>query len=225
MAEPHDEPGSDLELSILRVAVREAADGAYDLVMQTSRGDLGGLLHACEGGTGAVIFVGGASGGTDGPADRLYVRLGQELVERGITSLRLGYRLPGEFEECLLDTLGGLSFLRGIGAERVALVGHSFGGAVVIKAGELSGDVSGVAALSSQLYGTTTVANLAPKPLLLVHGMDDQVLEATASQIIYDRAGEPKELVLYPGAGHSLLQCRDELHDLLTEWIVRVAAP
>ena len=36
---------------------------------------------------------------------------------------------------------------------------------------------------------------------------------------IYAWAQEPKRLVLYAEAGHSLHQCQAELYDLLTEWI------
>ncbi len=33
-------------------------------------------------------------------------------------------------------------------------------------------------------------------------------------------SGEPKELVLYPGAGHGLRECKDELHALLKRLLV-----
>ena len=131
-----------------------------------------------------MIYVGGALGGFDGPAGGLYPKLAHELSRPGgMTGLRLHYRQPGEFEECVLDVLGGVSFLRGVGAQRVVLVGHSFGAAVVIKAGELSDAVAGVAALSPQLYGTRMVERLAPRPLLLVHGTADQILNAEASNL------------------------------------------
>lgn len=214
-------PGPDLELRILRAGAQDAGDGSYRVLLQTTRGDLAGLLHPCEGGTAAVVFVGGASGGLGGPAGDLYGELAGELVDAGVTSFRVGYRDPEAFAECVLDALAGVSFLTGIGAERIALIGHSMGGAVAIKAAELSAATVAVAALSSQLYGTGNVQRLSPRPLLLVHGMDDQVLEAAASQIIYDRAAEPKELVLYEGAGHSLSQCRAELLALLREWLPR----
>lgn len=221
MTMPWDDepPPADLELSIRQVAVAPGPDGAYRFVLQTSRGDITGFLHVCEGEPGAVVMVGGAGGGVDGPADGVYARLAPALVLAGVSVLRLQYRQPGEFDECLLDVLGALSFLKGIGCTRAVLVGHSFGGAVVIKAAELSPLAAGVAAMSSQLYGTDNVAAVAPRPLLLVHGMDDQVLEATASEIIYGRAEEPKRIVLYAGAGHSLMQCKDDVFDLLLEWI------
>lgn len=210
----------DLELSILGVAGKERPDGAVDISINSSRGEITGILHACEGEPGAVIYVGGALGGLDGPAGGLYPKLAQELRgPGGMTGLRLHYRQPGEFQECVLDILGGISFLKGVGARRIVLVGHSFGAAVVIKAGELSELVVGVAALSPQLYGTRTVQRLAPKSLLLAHGTADRLLDCEASRDIYERAEEPKRLVLYEGAGHSLSSCADELFELLLDWL------
>ena len=52
----------------------------------------------------------------------------------------------------------------------MVLVGHSFGGAVVITAGAASEVAIAVAALSSQARGIEAVASLAPRPLLVVHG-------------------------------------------------------
>jgi alpha-beta hydrolase superfamily lysophospholipase len=215
-----DDPAEEetYDLSIQGVALAPEAENEYRLVLRTSRGDIPGQFTVCEGESGAAVMVGGASGGLDGPADRIYARLAEALRVRRVSTLRIDYRHPNQFDECVLDVLGALSFLKGIGAERV-VVGHSFGGAVVIRAGVLAPIVSGVVAMSSQLHGAADVAQLSPRPLLLVHGMDDQVLEATASETIYAWAEEPKRLVLYAGAGHSLVQCQAELYDLLTDWI------
>ncbi len=229
-----DDLSGDLELTIRAVAAREGDDGTVEIVIDSSRGEIGGVLHPCESQPAAVVFVGGAIGGLDGPAGGLYPRLAEALREPhdaaphdepagGLASLRLHYRQPGEFEECVLDVLGGVSFLKGIGARRVALVGHSFGAAVVIKAGELSEQVVGVAALSPQLHGTGSVERLSPKRLLLVHGTADDILDCAASRDIYDRAREPKRLVLYEGAGHGLTQCADELFGLLRAWLAEMA--
>lgn len=222
-----DDLSGDLELSIEGVASRQQDDGALELMIKTSRGEMFAVLHACEGESGAAIFVGGALGGTHGPANAIYERFAVTLAapaeKSGLTSLRLNYRQPGEFQECVLDVLGGLSLLKGLGAQRVALVGHSFGAAVVIKAGELSDLVTGVAALSPQLYGTRTVERLSPKALLLAHGTFDTILDCAASTDIYDRALEPKRLVLFEGADHGLTSCADELFDMLSAWLVDVA--
>lgn len=47
------------------------------------------------------------------------------------------------------------------------------------------------------------VARLAPRPLLLVHGAENDLHSPDESRELYRRAGEPKELVLLPGCGHT----------------------
>ena len=212
----------ELELQIQQVAAHPEADGNLRIMLQTSRGEIRAVLHPCATAAGAAVYLGGARGGFEGPADDMYGRLANRLRPT-MSALRMHYRQPGEFMECVVDALAGVSFLRGVGAGDIALVGHSFGGAVVIKAGELSPAVTGVAALSSQLYGTRTVERLG-KPLLLAHGMRDGILDYTASEDIYARAVEPKRLVLYADADHSLLQCAPELEDLLASWLPSVTA-
>jgi len=221
LGEEANDDARDLELAIEGVAAHPEHDGNLRVLIATSRGELRTVLHPCGDAPGATIYVGGALGGFEGPANDLYGRLANRLRPQ-MSGLRLHYRRPGEFEECVLDVLAGVSFLRGFGAGPIALVGHSFGGAVVIKAGELSEPVVGVAALSSQLFGTRTVERLG-KPLLLVHGMRDGVLDYAASEDIHARALEPKRLVLYAEADHSLTQAAGDLEELLASWLVEVA--
>ncbi len=213
----------DLELSITNVAAHPEPDGNLRVLIETTRGEIRGVLHPCSAQPGAAIYVGGAMGGFQGPANDLYPRLADRL-RPVMSGLRLHYRKPNDFEECVLDVLAGVSFLRGMGATGgVALVGHSFGGAVVIKAGELSPQVAGVAALSPQLYGTRTVENLG-KPLLLVHGMRDGVLDHSASEDIHARAKDPKRIVLYSASDHSLVQDAEAIEELLATWLPAVVA-
>ena len=218
-AETAEGPDEDLDLRVLRVAAAPSdLPGAYRVLLDTTRGEIEGVLHAVEGGSGAVICVGGAMGGLDGPADSLYARLPALLEAAAVTVLRLNYRQPNKLDECVLDVLGGCSFLKGIGATDIVLVGHSFGGAVVIKAGELVPIVRGVVSMSPQLFGTRQVEALG-RPLLLVHGMSDSILSHEASEDIYRRALEPKRMVLFAEAGHSLIQAKDQIDELLAEWI------
>lgn len=46
------------------------------------------------------------------------------------------------------------------------------------------------------------VAKVAPRPLLLVHGADNQLHKVEEVQALYDSANEPKQLELLPGKGH-----------------------
>jgi hypothetical protein len=214
-----EEPQEELTLSLRQVSGQPTEDPAvFRLRMETTRGPINALFHPVEGGTGAVVFAGGAMGGLDGPADAIYSRLPAALADARVSTLRIDYRIPNDMRECTLDVLAGCSFLKGVGASDVVLVGHSFGAAVVISAGELSPIVRAVASLSPQLHGTRTVENLG-RPLLLVHGMVDSVLNHEASEDIYRRALEPKRIVLYAEAGHSLIQAKDQLWELLLDWI------
>ena len=214
------QPGSDdLTLSLKNVTAAPGDDpDSMKLTLQTTRGEIAGIFHPFEGGTGAAIFVGGAMGGLNGPADSLYSRIPAGLRESSVSCLRLEYRHPNDFEECVLDVLAGCSFLKGIGATDIVLVGHSFGAAVVIKAGELHELVRAVASLSPQLHGTRQVESLG-KPLLLVHGAADTILDSEASEDIFRRALDPKRLVLYGDTGHSLIQASISLERELLAWI------
>ena len=219
MTEPPSPEPEDLTLSLHNVtAAPGSTPDSLDVVLQTSRGEIPGVFHPVQGGSGAVICAGGAMGGLDGPAGGLFVRLPGLLLPRKVSVLRLDYREPNAFEECVLDVLAGCSFLKGIGATDAVLVGHSFGGAVVVKAGALHPLVRAVASLSPQLYGTRQVEEL-DRPLLLVHGSADEVLDSEASEDIYRRAADPKQLVIYGDAGHSLGSVAEALDELVATWV------
>ncbi len=210
-----------------RQATRRQA-GGRPLNLQTERGDVPCLYHAGHPAAGAVIWIGGFDGGFDGPADGIYATLAMDLLEDGVGSLRLSYRVlgsPGNVEEAVHDVLAGVSFLTGEGAGRIGLVGHSFGGAVVISAAALSPEVSAVVTLSTQTAGTALAPRVTPRPLLLIHGEQDRRLSPDCSRYVYRLAGEPKELIILPGARHSLRQRREELRRLLRRWLVEKLAP
>jgi alpha/beta superfamily hydrolase len=209
----------DLTLSIQGVRARPGdVPGEMTVELNTTRGVITTHLRPCEGKTGCVVFLGGAGGGVSGPADKIYERLASELIEVGVSSLRVEYREPGEFEESVADALAGCSFFRGLGGTDAIIVGHSFGGAVAIKAGELSELAKGIVAMSSQRHGTQTVHTL-KKPLLLIHGGNDEILDKAASQDIFERALEPKRIEILEDTGHGLMEKADEVYDLLRDFI------
>ena len=209
-----------LTLRITSVEPGDEIAGARKVTIVTTRGPIPVVLHAAPEKGRAALCVSGAIGGYDGPA-MLYPRLGLMMPREQITVARLDYRAPNEFGECLVDAMAALTFLGGIGHERVALIGHSFGGAVAINAGTISPLVTTVIALSSQLAGAHVAGELAPKPLLLIHGDADTILPHQSSQALYDRAGEPKTLKILPGVGHRLSEAADEVFDLVREWLLQ----
>ena len=189
------------------------------LKFHTSRGEFSGIIHRAENSTRAVIYVCGARGGFTGPGPESYARLSERLLGEGITSLRMDYRFPNDLLECALDLMVGAGYLNDNGYGPVVVVGHSFGGAVVIAAGANSPHIKGVVSLSSQTYGAGMAGQLAPRKLLVAHGKADTRLPFSCSLQIYEWAKEPKELVLFEEAGHRLEECRDELETLLASWI------
>lgn len=213
-------------MSIREVESTDLPDGTTGegLQFKTSRGDFAAILHRASNADQGVIWVCGARGGFGGPGPDTYARMAEKFTGEGITSLRLDYRYANDVFECALDLLAGVAFLKGTGHEPVVVVGHSFGGAVVIAAGANSAHIKGVVALSPQTYGAGMAGQVAPRKLLVVHGKADTRLAFACGQQIYDMANEPKELVLYEGAEHRLEECRDDLEELLGRWIPETLA-
>ena len=213
-------------MSIREVESTDLPDGTTGegLQFKTSRGDFAAILHRASNADQGVIWVCGARGGFGGPGPDTYARMAEKFTGEGITSLRLDYRYANDVFECALDLLAGVAFLKGTGHEPVVVVGHSFGGAVVIAAGANSAHIKGVVALSPQTYGAGMAGQLTPRKLLVVHGKADTRLAFACGQQIYDMANEPKELVLYEGAEHRLEECRDDLEELLGRWIPETLA-
>lgn len=204
------------------LAVQETrlGDAALTEVI-TADGIIMGLRHGLDAGEDrATIFLGGALGGLSGPAHGLYDR-----AALAVGGVRLHYRKPGRLEDCLMDVLLVHHLLARRGIERVVLVGHSFGGAVAVAAGALLGPATaGVVALSTQVPGTEHVDKLTGTPLLLVHGDADGVLPDLCSHNVYERAGEPKELVILQGEGHLLEGATETLMGLVTDFVARADA-
>lgn len=217
----------ELSARITRVEPWQAPEGqaGRGVLLHTTRGDIQAIVHHAQETptTKGIVWVWGARGGFDGPADGIYGDLAEQLTP-GITSVRVDYRDPSMLDESVLDALVGVSFLAGTGHTRIALVGHSFGGAVVISAAPLSPLVKAVAALSSQTAGAVGADQVSPRPLLLVHGEADTRLPADCSRQIFAWAKQPKELVLYPETGHGLTRCKDELRIFLADWLVQKLA-
>ena len=62
------------------------------------------------------------------------------------------------------------------------------------------------------------VAGIAPRPLLLVHGSQDEIVEVSDAYRLYAQAGEPKHIIIVDGAGHRLRQ-NDKAIAMVTGWL------
>jgi len=62
------------------------------------------------------------------------------------------------------------------------------------------------------------IAQISPRPLLLVHGSRDETVEVSHARRLYARAGEPKQLAVVEGAGHRLRHSEAAM-DIVIDWL------
>jgi uncharacterized protein len=65
------------------------------------------------------------------------------------------------------------------------------------------------------------VASISPLPLLLIHGDQDVVVPTHNSQQLFERAKEPKELWIVPGAGHTQSLNNETVRNRLLQYLLR----
>ncbi|WP_250987090.1 alpha/beta hydrolase [Methanoculleus oceani] len=199
------------------------AGEAYEIVeIETDRGTTTCRYYEAQGARNGVVMVGGTGGGFDTPARELYPQLATDLQNDRISTLRVQYRHPTDLVESTVDTILGMRYLESREVSAVGLVGHSLGGAVVIQAAASDPAVRVVVAISTQTDGTEPVAGLAGRAaILLLHGDHDPVLPHSASEEVYRRAHEPKRLVVYEGAGHTLDEVAESLSVEVKAWLLK----
>jgi fermentation-respiration switch protein FrsA (DUF1100 family) len=70
----------------------------------------------------------------------------------------------------------------------------------------------------NHVYSLDWVADLAPRPILLIHGTEDDVVPVESSRDLFDRAREPKDMVITQGAGHQL-RLSEQAMDAAVDWL------
>lgn len=196
-------------------------DGYQAVTLATTRGEVRCRYYAADEAGRGVVWIGGIGGGWDTPARNLYPRLAAEMTGEDVTSLRVRFRHPGDLDDCAFDVCTSLSYLHSQGAKKLAIVGHSFGGAVAIRAAERMPAVRAVVALAPQSHGAEAAAGLGPRcGLLLIHGKDDEILPPACSEHLHDMAVPPKKFLLFSGARHLLDEVADRVHRETRDWLL-----
>lgn len=212
----------EIETIILDVE-RDQKDSYEFVQIETSRGKVECAYYRAEGTDKGVIMVTGVTGGFDTPADSLYPRLSADLKGIGISSLRIKFRNPKDLSEALIDVLVGMEFLKSENIGIFGLIGHSFGGAVVVQAAFNNKSVKTIVLLSTQGYGIAPISFL-PKDtsVFLIHGEEDEIISPDVSVQAYDLAHEPKRIEIYDAkAGHKLDNVADEVYVEIKDWIMK----
>lgn len=186
------------------------------ITISTPRGSVCGKWRPSSMTRAAAILIPDAPGAPDGPL-HLFDELAARIQRVGVSVLQLE-PCSAAFDERLMCLLSALAALRRQGVQRMALIGWHAGAALAIAAGSDSEAVIGVAALAPNDACLELVAEIAPRRLLMLHGSADSVAPATISRTLYMRAGDPKELVIFPGERHDFSVFHDEALDKLTSW-------
>lgn len=195
------------------------------LTLRAESGEVACRYYALPGARGAAVWVGTTSD-WDTPARALYPRLCESLREDGIASLRIRLERPNDPLRCVADIRAGTHYLAGQGVRRLALIGHGRGGVAVIQAaGELRA-ARAVVALAPDGDGAGAIERLGPRcSLLLLQGDADPVVAWSAAALLYELAREPKDFVLYRGAGHTLDEVADAARNTVRDWVVGELGP
>lgn len=225
MATPAGPDSINVFPSMVEVHGHPVQDGYLPLNISTARGPVEARLFEAPEPLAGVVLVGGVGGGFDQPADGLYDRLGNSLSQEGIAVLRVRFRDPSVLAEAEHDVLAGCRVLLDLGVERLGLVGHSFGGAVVIRAAQWEPEATAVVTLATQSHGAEVVTRLQDRHVLLIHGTDDRILPAACSEDVARLAGDQAEVILLDGAGHDLDSAAPKVLRQVHDWLVRYLSP
>ena len=161
-------PSSPFEaLGALAAQEVEVTDSLRHVEVYTVGGLLTMLWHGDPEVEHVVLACGGAMGGLLGPAEGLYHDLGVRFGEQGIGLVRVGYRKPNDLGACVHDLVAVAELAARRGARRFVTMGHSFGGAVAVRAAiTLGDDAAGVVTLATQSAGCEDAERLAETPVL-----------------------------------------------------------
>lgn len=182
-----------------------------------------------------VVVLHGGKAVSDAPAREHHLayvrmvavarRMHRAFANRGAAVWMVRNRLRG-WNEPRLDAVADARWALDEVAERhprarIVLIGHSLGGRAALRvAGRAR--VAGVCALAPWVDAGDPVHQLAPRPVLLVHGTRDRVTSAATSARYVERArpSTPRiELATVRGSGHAMLRHKWKW-DLLVERFV-----
>jgi dienelactone hydrolase len=172
----------------------------------------------------AIIFVTGVDGGFIEPVDEMYSRTALTYVKKNVLSIFVTYRFPGELEPSVNDALAAVSFARARGVKQIALIGWSFGGAVIINTAVQAPEVNTVIGVAPQARDTERVAEFQKQSLILFHSEMDENVPFESSGEILDSAPEyiTKKLVSFPTGDHYLTGMSEQVDAELLPWLDNV---
>ena len=159
--------------------------------------------------------------------------------------------MTGAAVDAVISMAHLLKVQEGVDENRVAVRGSSLGGFLSICAAAAAPEIAGVIAicpasedhlargvrsgrfdiragdpvdleawLVAQDIGEA-VERIAGRPLILMHAEGDTQIPSEHSEELYERAGEPRNLVIAPGGAHTTVQHDPELQGMALRWLER----
>ena len=168
-----------------------------------------------------IIFVSGVDGGFVEPVDGIYDRTAKAFAQEGVSSIMVEYRYPGELESSIQDTVAAASHLRKLGVTHMALVGWSFGGAVIIHSALEIPEVVTLIGFAAQSKDTEVISAFSRQSILLFHSvLDDNVPFESAEEILNTGPiGLQKLLCSLDDADHFLSGAAAKIDPVVQNWL------
>lgn len=73
--------------------------------------------------------------------------------------------------------------------------------------------------LGSVYCPVEVVSKISPRPVFIIHGEEDMLVPVEQGKMLFERASEPKELILIPGANHGFSWHREEMIEKILNWL------
>jgi uncharacterized protein len=159
--------------------------------------------------------------------------------------------MSGAAVDAVISMVDLLAVQPGVDSNRIAVRGSSLGGFLAILATAATPEIAGVIAicpanedhlargvrsgrfemrigepldmegwLMTQDVGEA-VERIAGRPLVLMHAEGDNQIPSDHSEELFERAGEPRKLVVAPGGAHTTVQHDPELQAAALRWLER----
>lgn len=73
--------------------------------------------------------------------------------------------------------------------------------------------------LEPGLFSRSLIKSIPPRPLLIIHGQDDEIVPCSNAALLQEHAGGDARLEIIPGADHDYCWHRKEVRRILLDWI------
>jgi uncharacterized protein len=159
--------------------------------------------------------------------------------------------MTGAAVEAVISMVDLLAVQPGVDSARIVVRGSSLGGFLALLAAAATSEIAGVIAICPASEGHLArgvrsgrfemrigdpvdmeawlltqdvgeaVERIAGRPLILMHAEGDTQVPSDHSEELFERAGEPRKLVIAPGGAHTTVQHDPELQGAALHWLER----